>query len=156
LGFSAREQICDGEISKLKEAKMLDRWEGAPLALDKENALLHKVARKIFEEATASSLGSTFHIIISFHLKQKFGKDPYEILLGDPKCFYNGLKEVLGEGAEAVINLVGTYITAKYNVNCAAEEFVKLFTRNGRSSAQKLLDVFKAIIREEETKLKAQ
>ena len=133
--------------AKLKMKPKHKRWHGS----------LSGTVQKIFGEATTEAMGSTFQaIIISFHLKQKFGKDPYEILLGDPKCFYNGLREVLGEGAEAVINLVGTYITAKYNVNCTAEEFVKLFTRNGRSSAQKLLDVFKAIIREEETKLKAQ
>lgn len=121
-----------------------------------KQVLLHKVAQKIFEEATVSSLGSTFHVIISFHLKQKFGKDPYEVLLEDPKCFFKGLKEVLGEGADAVISLVGTYITVKYSVGCTAEEFVKLFTRDGKPSVQKLLEIFKAIIREEETKLKAQ
>jgi len=63
---------------------------------EKKNVLLHRVVRKIFEEATAASLGGTFNVIISFHLKQKFGKDPYEVLIDNPRTFNDGLKEVLG------------------------------------------------------------
>jgi hypothetical protein len=121
---------------------------------EKKNVLLHRVARKIFEEATAASLGGTFNVIISFHLKQKFGKDPYEVLIDNPRTFNDGLKEVLGEGAEAVINLVGTYLTIKYNVNCTAEEFTGLFTKDSASSTQKLSEIFGSIITEEEQKLK--
>ncbi len=118
------------------------------------NVLLHKVAQKIFEEATATSLGSTFHVIISFHLKQKFCKDPYEVLVDNPKLFYNGLREVLGEGAEAIISLVGTYLTVKYDTNCTAEEFVRLFTRNGKPTKERLQEIFRNIILQEENKLK--
>jgi hypothetical protein len=121
---------------------------------EEKNVWLHKVAQKIFAEATAASLGATFHVIISFHLKQKFGKDPYELLMENPKIFYNGLKEVLGEGAEAVINLVGTYLTVKYDTNCTAEEFVKLFTRNGKP-LRSLSEIFADIVSQEENKLKA-
>jgi hypothetical protein len=116
--------------------------------------LLPTVAKKLFEEATSSSLGSTFHVIISFHLKNKFGKDPYEVLIEDPKCFYNWLKEVLGAGAEAVINLVGAFLTIKYHVDCTAEEFTGLFTKDSASSTQKLSGIFGSIITEEEQKLK--
>lgn len=123
---------------------------------EEKNVWLHKVAQKIFEEATAASLGATFHVIISFHLKQKFGKDPYEILMENPKLFYNGLVEVLGAGAEAIISLVGTFITVKYNINCTTDEFVKLFTRDGKPAAQRLQEVFKSIILQEESKLKTQ
>ena len=123
---------------------------------EEKNVWLHKVAQKIFEEATATSLGATFHVIISFHLKQKFGKDPYEVLIENPKIFYNGLKEVLGEGAEAVISLVGTYLTVKYSTGCPTEEFVGLFTKDGKSTAQRLQEVFRSIILQEENRLKAQ
>ncbi len=119
-----------------------------------KNVLLHKVAQKIFEEATATSLGSTFHVIISFHLRQKFGKDPYEVLVDNPRAFYNGLREVLGEGAEAIISLVGTYLTVKYDTNCTTEEFVRLFTRNGKPTKERLQEIFRNIILQEENKLK--
>ena len=114
-----------------------------------------RVVRKVFEEATAASLGATFHIIISFHLKQKFGKDPYEVLIESPTTYYDGLKEVLGEGGDAVINLVGTFLTAKYNVDCTAEEFLKLFTKDGQLSARKLSEIFQSVVTQEEQKLKA-
>jgi hypothetical protein len=122
---------------------------------EKKNALSYRVAQKVFEEATAASLGATFHIIISFHLKQKFGKDPYEVLLENPTTYYAGLKEVLGEGGEAVINLVGTFLTAKYNVDCTAEEFLKLFTKDSQLSARKLSEIFRTVVIQEEQKLKA-
>jgi hypothetical protein len=121
---------------------------------EKKNVLLHRVVRKIFEEATAASLGGTFNVIISFHLKQKFGKDPYEVLIDNPRTFNDGLKEVLGEGAEAVINLVGTFLTIKYDVDCTAEEFTGLFTKDNTSSTQKLSEIFGSIITQEEQKLK--
>ena len=122
--------------------------------IEKKNVLLHRVAQKIFEEATAASLGATFNVIISFHLRQKFGKDPYEVLLDCPKTFNDGLKEVLGEGAEAVIQLVGTFLTVKYNVDCTAEEFTNLFTKDSTLSTQKLSEIFESIITQEEQKLK--
>jgi hypothetical protein len=122
---------------------------------EKKNVLLHSVVRKIFEEATDASLGATFHIIISFHLKQKFGKDPYEVLIESPTTYYDGLKEVLGEGGDAVLNLVGTFLTAKYNVDCTAEEFLKLFTKDSQLSARKLSEIFQSVVTQEEQKLKA-
>ncbi len=125
------------------------------MPVTKQKDLLCKVACKAFEDATVSSLGSTFHIIITFHLKQKFNRDPYEVLIDDPKTFYEGLKEVLGAGAEAVINLVGTLITIKYNVNCTVEEFTSLFTKDGMSSTEKLSEIFGSIIAQEEQKLRA-
>jgi hypothetical protein len=121
---------------------------------EKTNVLLYRVSQKIFEEATAASLGSTFHIIISFHLKRVFDKDPYEVFMENPKTFYDGLREVLGEGADAVINLVGTVLTAKYRVNCTSEEFVKLFVESSPLSAQKLSEIFRSIVTQEEQKLK--
>ena len=99
-----------------------------------ERILPHKVAQKIFEEASTANLGLTFHMIISFHLKQKFGKDPYEVLIDDPRAFFNGLEEVLGPGAEAVISLIGTFLVIKYNVDCTAKEFVKLVTKGDEPS----------------------
>ena len=124
------------------------------MSIAEQKDLLSRVAQRIFEEATNSSLGSTFHIIISFHLQNKFGKDPYEVLIDNPKTFHDGLKEVLGEGAEAVINLVGTYLTIKYDVDCTAEEFTGLFTKDSVSSTQKLSGIFGSIITQEEQKLK--
>jgi hypothetical protein len=120
---------------------------------EEKNVLLYRVAQKSFEEATASSLGATFHIIISFHLKQKFGKDPYEVLISNPKLFYSGLKEVLGEGAEAVLNLAGTYIAAKYKLIFSVEEFTSMFTKDDASATQKLSQIFRTIIAQEEQKL---
>ena len=103
-----------------------------------ERILAHKVAQRVFEEASAANLGLTFHMIISFHLKQKFGKDPYQVLVDDPKTFFNGLEEVLGPGAEAVISLIGTFLVIKYDVDLPAKEFVKLVTKGDEPSKLRL------------------
>jgi hypothetical protein len=124
--------------------------------MTEERILLHKVAQKVFEDATVTSLGSTFHIIITFHLKQKFNRDPYEVLITDPKTFYNGLKEVLGAGAEAVITLVGTFLTVKYHTNYTAKEFVELFTKTGEPQRQGLSEIFESIVNQEEKRMKTQ
>jgi hypothetical protein len=118
-----------------------------------EKSLIYQVAQKSFEEATATSLGATFNVIISFHLKQKFGKDPYEVLIVNPHLFYEGLEEVLNEGSVAVIALVGTYLVAKYKINCTPDEFTHLFTENSVDSSQKISAIFKTIIAQEEQKL---
>lgn len=109
--------------------------------MTEERILLHKVAQKVFEEASTVNLGLTFHIIISFHLKQKFGKDPYEVLVDDPKTFFNGLEEVLGAGAEAVISLIGAFLVIKYGVNCTADEFVRLLIKGDEPSKRKLKEI---------------
>jgi hypothetical protein len=109
--------------------------------MTEERILLHKVAQKVFEEASTVNLGLTFHLIISFHLKQKFGKDPYEVLVNDPKTFFNGLEEVLGAGAEAVISLIGSFLVIKYCVNCTPNEFVRLLIKGDEPSKRKLKEI---------------
>jgi hypothetical protein len=121
---------------------------------EKKDALLYKVAQRIFEAATSESLGATFHVIISFHLEKKFGKDPYEVFVDNPTLFYNGLKEVLGEGAEAIITLVSTFIKIKYAVAFATEDITRLFRLNDPDSPEKMRELLHAIIVQEEKKLK--
>lgn len=102
--------------------------------------------QKIFSEATTEAMGSTFQaIIISFHLKQKFGKDPYDVLIDDPETFYNGLREISGTGADTVLSLVGTLLSKRYGTNHSAEEFLALFTRSDSQSKHKLKEIFRRI-----------
>ena len=107
---------------------------------------LSGTVQKIFGEATTESMGSTFQaIIISFQLKQKFGKDPYDVLLDDPVTFYNGLREILGAGADTVLSLVGSLLSKRYGVSRSAEEFLVLFTRSDSRSKHELKELFRRI-----------
>jgi hypothetical protein len=104
---------------------------------------LSLAAQKIFSEATTESLGSTFQaIIISFQLKKKFGKDPYDVLIDDPKAFYNGLTESSGTGADVVLSMVGTLLSKRYGMSRSAEEFLVLFTRGDSQSKHELKEIF--------------
>ena len=107
---------------------------------------LSGTVQKIFGEATTESIGSTFQaIVISFQLKQKFGKDPYDVLLDDPVTFYNGLREILGVGADTVLILVGSLLSKRYGVSRSAEEFLVLFTRSDSRSKHELNELFRRI-----------
>jgi hypothetical protein len=107
---------------------------------------LSGTVQKIFNEATTESMGSTFQaIVISFQLKQKFGKDPYDVLMDDPKAFYNGLKEVSGDGADMVLSLLGTFLSKRYGVSRSADEFLALFTSGDSQSKHELKKIFKKI-----------
>jgi len=107
---------------------------------------LSGTVQRIFVDATTESMGSTFQaIIISFHLKQKFGKDPYDVLIDDPQAFYNGLREISGDGADTVLSLVGTLLSKRYGVNRSAEGFLALFTRSDSRSKHELKEIFRRI-----------
>jgi hypothetical protein len=127
-----------------------DNMGGAKLKMKPKHKSCHGsfsgTVQKIFSEATAEAMGSTFQlIIISFHLQQKFGKDPYDVLIDDPKAFYNGLTEILGTGADTVLILVGTFLSKRYGANRSAEEFLALFTRSDSQSKHKLTEIFRRI-----------
>jgi hypothetical protein len=131
-----------------------DNMGGAKLKMKPKHKRYHGsisgTVQRIFSEATTESMGSTFQaLIISFHLKQKFGKDPYEVLLDDPKAFYNGLTEISGAGADTVLDLVGTFLSKRYGANHSAEEFLVLFTRSDSQSKHELKELFRRIADQE-------
>jgi len=135
---------------KTKQKLVEDNMGGAKLKMKPKHkrcpGSLSWTVQRIFSEATIEAMGSTFQaIIISFHLKQKFGKDPYEVLIEDPKAFYNGLTEISGTGADTVLSLVGTLLSKRYGSNRSAEEFLALFTRSDSQSKHELREIFRRI-----------
>ena len=139
---------------KTKQKIVEDNMGGAKLKMKTKHKRGHGsisgTVQKIFSEATTESMGSTFQaLIISFHLKQKFGKDPYDVLLDDPKAFYNGLTEISGAGADTVLSLVGTFLSKRYGSNRSAEEFLVLFTRSDSQSKHELKELFRRITDQE-------
>ena len=139
---------------KTKQKLVEDNMGGAKLKMKPKHKRCHGflsgTVQKIFSEATTEAMGSTFQaIIISFQLKQKFGKDPYDVLLDDPVTFYNGLREILGAGADTVLILVGSLLSKRYGVNRSAEEFLVLFTRSDSRSKHELKELFRRITDQE-------
>jgi hypothetical protein len=115
------------------------------MSLKNEKTLLQNVAKKVFEEATTTALGSSCSVVIEFHLKQKFGKDPYEVFVEDPKSFYEALKEIFGAGAESMITLVGTFLIKKYGITCTASEFLNLVVDGDEPAKRTLKEILKNI-----------
>lgn len=135
---------------KTEQELVKDNMGGAKLKMKPKHKRCHSplslAVQKIFSEATTEAMGSTYQaIIISFHLKQKFGKDPYDVLIDDPQTFYNGLTEISGTGADTVLSLVGTLLSKRYGSNRSAEEFLVLFTRSDSRSKQELKEIFRRI-----------
>jgi len=135
---------------KTKQKLVEDNMGGGKLKMKPKHKRCHGslsgTVQRIVSEATTEAMGSTFQaIIISFQLKQKFGKDPYDVLLDDPVTFYNGLREILGAGADTVLILVGSLLSKRYGVNRSAEEFLALFTRSDSQSKHELKELFRKI-----------
>ena len=135
---------------KTKQKIVEDNVGGVKLKMKPKHKRCHGslsgTVQKIFSEATTESMGSTFQaIVISFQLKQNFGKDPYDVLLDEPETFYNGLREIVGAGADTVLSLVGTFLSKRYGVSRSAEEFLALFTRSNSQSKHELKELFKKI-----------
>ena len=84
-------------------------------------------------------------MVIEFHLKQKFGKDPYEVFVEDPRSFYEALEEIFGAGAESMISLVGTFLTKKYGVTCTAAEFVNLVVNGDEPAKRAVKEILTSI-----------
>lgn len=127
-----------------------DNVGGAKLKMKQKHKRRHGslsgTVQKIFSEATTESLGSTFQaIVISFQLKKKFGKDPYDVLIDDPKAFYNGLTEISGTGADMILSLLGTFLSKRYGVSRSADEFLVLFTSGDSQSKHELKNIFRRI-----------
>jgi len=115
------------------------------MSIKNEKLLLRNVAKKVFEEATTTALGSSCSVVIEFHLKQKFGKDPYEVLLEDPKSFYEALEEIFGAGAESMISLVGTFLIKKYGITCTATEFLNMVVNGDEPAKRALKEILTSI-----------
>ena len=120
----------------------------------KKNDLIPKVAQRLFEAATSNSLGETFHVIVTFHLQKKFCRDPFEVFVENPGLFYNGLKEVMGEGANALLALLATFIKVKYAVDLDTKEITRLFIEADSNSPKKVVELLNTIVEQEEKKIK--
>jgi hypothetical protein len=107
---------------------------------------MYETVRKVFEEATSTALGSSCNTVITFHLKQKFGKDPYEVFAEDPRAFYTALEEIFGAGAESIITLVGTFLINRYGLTLSAQSFVNLVVKGDKSSKNKLQEIFSKVV----------
>jgi hypothetical protein len=116
------------------------------LPLTKEKASLYEIARKVLEEATTTALGPTCNTVITFHLKQKFGKDPCQVFIDDPKAFYSALEEIFGAGAQSIMNVVATFLRNKYGMAYNAEEFVNLMVKSDKISKNKLEEILSSTV----------
>lgn len=107
---------------------------------------LSEIVQKIFSEATTEAMGSTFQaLMISFYLKQKFGRNPYDVLIDDPESFYSGLREISGAGVDVVLIMVGSLLFKRYGADRSAEKFLALFTRSDSQSKHELKEIFRRI-----------
>jgi len=117
-----------------------------------EKAVLYQIAREVLEQATVPILGPMASEAVFFHLKQRMDREPGEVLVEDPKRFYEEFVNVLASGADILLEHVGKCITDNYGVSCSSEEFIGLFYRGNESSKEKIVEILSAI--DEKTKRK--
>lgn len=115
------------------------------MTLSKERVSLNDVARKVLEEATTTALGAPICTVITFHLKQKFRKDPSEAFIDDPKAFYLALEAIFGAGAKSIISIVAALLIKKYGMTYNSEEFMNLIVKGDESSKKALVEILSRI-----------
>ena len=120
------------------------------MRLSKDRISLYEVARKIFEEATTAALGSTCNTVITFHLEKRFGRDPCEVFVEDPRAFYVALEEIFGAGADSIVSLVGSYLVRKYGISYTPERFVSFVVTGDESSRHKLKEILSRVANQTE------
>ena len=110
-----------------------------------DKSALYKTAREVFEEATTPVLGLTVYKVLCFHLEQRIGKDPYEILLEDPQKFYEEFEKLFAKGTDVLLNYVGKCLEDKYCTNFSPEKFVELLYKGDESSKDKMIEIMTTI-----------
>ena len=111
---------------------------------------IYQTARKVLDEAITKALGSANNAVITFHLKQKFGKDPSEVFVENPRAFFVALQSIFGAGAESIVSLIGTFLITRYGMAYSTGEFLELLKVGDRSSRDKLEEILSKIASEKE------
>lgn len=96
--------------------------------------------KRFFQGAFRSLLGDSGSKIFELHMRRVLGADPYDVLYGDPRAFYGGLKRLFGPGADALLKLFAKDLIAKYDLEgVSPEEFLELVERGDEKSRERLI-----------------
>ncbi|MFH0748554.1 MAG: hypothetical protein V1915_01330 [Candidatus Bathyarchaeota archaeon] len=106
-----------------------------------EKVQLYKKTRKVFEEAVVPVLGPSGYETVYSHLRQRVGRDPFEVLLEEPKIFYEELEKIFSTSTDVLLNHVGKYLVNKYGVDCSPDEFLELFHKGDASSKDRMIKI---------------
>lgn len=110
-----------------------------------EKAVIYRIAKKVLEEATMPVLGLAAYEAVFSHLQQRLGREPNEVLVDNPKKFYEEFENVLASGADILLKHVGKCIAENYGIPCSSEEFIEILCRGNELSREKIVEIMSAI-----------
>jgi len=95
-----------------------------------------------FREAFKRFMGNSSLVVLEYHLSKKLaGADPFELLLTEPRAFYNALVSIFGpEGSFLLLKLLFKQIVDGYRLTgWSADEFVKSIISGGENARRSML-----------------
>jgi hypothetical protein len=118
--------------------RILERKETNPLTQQPGDPMKHASAnviedlRRAFEETINDSLGVSVKEAIVFHLRMRFGRDPFKVLWENPVAFYTELEMIFGGGAKFLVKLFVDGVNKKFNLKHSPETFLRFLTANDK------------------------
>jgi len=101
-----------------------------------------------FREVFKKFMGNSSLIVLEYHLSKKLsGADPFELLLTEPRAFYDALVSIFGpEGSFLLLKLLFKQIVDGYRLTgWSADEFVKSIISGGENARKSLLKLLEEI-----------
>jgi hypothetical protein len=102
-------------------------------------------AAQIMRPALEALLGKTGLKVLEYHLEKLLHGDPYSILCTEPHRFYLAMKNIFGEGADAMVQVIAKKMIDKGILETSSpSEFLEALKdpQKGREKLLKMLKLF--------------
>lgn len=119
---------------------------GNKIAKSLEGVKCTSVLRDILKDL----IGESAVVVLEYHLVRKLAEaEPFELLLTDPKKFYDALVSIIGSNAaHALLKLLLRQVTYKYKLTWfQVDKFVDAVTTEGKDAREQISKLFKEIYR---------
>jgi len=96
---------------------------------------------KLFRDVLEECYGKTIIEALNFQFKWETGLDIFAALWENPHLFYEGLKRILGDGADVVLKMFAEKIGGDF------EKLIKLMESENEGSKEKIRGIFRQIFK---------
>ncbi|MCD6421177.1 MAG: hypothetical protein J7L17_02065 [Thaumarchaeota archaeon] len=103
--------------------------------------------REELKRIISSILGESGVEVLDFHLRKCMGVGLLEALIEDPRRLYACLRRIYGDGADAVIMLLGEALIKTYGLDISSRRFLLLIKGGSREAGEKLREIWASLVK---------
>ena len=103
--------------------------------------------REELKRIISSILGASGVEVLDFHLRRCMGVGLLEALIEDPQRLYACLRRIYGDGADAVIMLLGEALIKTYGLDISSRRFLLLIKGGGPETGEKLKEIWASLVK---------